>query len=185
MKAAIAVALVAVAGCSAATPAEPVAADPPPRPPLAAKQSDTLSRADQIAAEAAKREAEYQQSLEGAKKPKTEVPVVTEFSPQAAAIPAYASGGSAPRPEESWWRAQMDPLRQAWAENDLAFRDANARWRASDKMKGGPEKDAARSKAIADQQRATAVGDRIRAQAFQLIEKARQMNVPQEWVKWP
>lgn len=185
MSAAIVLALLAVAGCAAAPPAEPATADPPPRAPLAAKQSDTMSRADQIAAEAARREAEYQQSLEDAKKPKTEVPVVTEFSPQAAAVPAFASGGSAPRPEEAWWRAQMDPLRQAWAENDLAFQDANARWRASDKMKGGPEKDAARSKAIADQQRATAVGDRIRAQAFQLIEKAKQMNVPQEWVKWP
>ena len=185
MRAAIAVALLAVAGCSAATPAEPAAADPPPRPPLAAKKSDTLSRADQIAAEAAKREAEYQQSLEDTRKPKTEVPVVTEFSPQASAVPAYLSGGSAPRPEESWWRAQMDPLRRAWHEQDMAVRDANARWRASDHMKNGPEKDAARNKAIADQQRASAAATKIGREAGLLIEKATQMNVPQEWVKWP
>jgi hypothetical protein len=67
----------------------------------------------------------------------------------------------------------------------MAVRDANARWRASDHMKNGPEKDAARNKAIADQQRASAAATKIGREAGLLIEKAKQMNVPQEWVKWP
>ena len=185
MRAAVAIALLAAASCSPAPTAEPAAAEPA-RAPLAAKPSDALSRAEQIAAEAARRESEYQQALEAASKPRTDVPVVTEFTPHVAAVPAYmAVGGSAPRPEEAWWRARMDPLRQAWHEQDLALRDANARWRASDFMKNGPEKDAARNKAIADQQRASAAATRIGREAGQLIEKARQMDVPPEWVKWP
>ena len=185
MRALAGVALLAALGCATPLPAaEPAAPEPAPRA-SAAKQSEAMARADQIGAEAATREAEYQQSLEDAKPPKTDVPVVTEFSPQAAAVPAYASGGSAPRPEQAWWRAQMDLLRRAWHEQDMAVRDANARWRASDHMKNGPEKDAARNKAIADQQRASAAATKIGREAGLLIEKAKQMNVPQEWVKWP
>lgn len=185
MRAAIAIALLAAAGCSTPPPAEPAPAEPAPGAPVAAKQSDAMSRADQIAAEAAKREAEYQHSVQEGKQPKSEVPVVMEFSPQAAAVPAYASGGTAPRPEEAWWRAQMEPLRQEWHKHDAAFRDANARWRAADKMKMGPEKDSAVRKAIADQQRADA-GAKAAGQAIsQLREKAKQMNVPMEWVQWP
>ena len=181
MRPAIILALLASAGCSSPPPAEPDAAAPPPRAPLA-KKTDTVSRADEIAAEAARREAEYQQSLEDAKKPKTEVPVVTEFSPQASAVPAYASGGSAPRPEKAWWDAQMNPLRQAWAENDLVFAEANGRLRATG---NGPDKNGARKQAMDDQGRASQNANRIRAEVMRLQEKARQMQIPEAWVKWP
>jgi hypothetical protein len=182
MRAAIALALLTVAGCSTAPSSEPDAAEPTPRAAVAAKRSDAMSRVDQIAAEAARREAEYQQSLEDAKKPKSEVPVVTEFSPQASAVPAYASGGTAPRPEKAWWDAQMNPLRQAWAENDAVFAEANGRLRATGT---GPDKNGARKQAMDDQQRASQNANRIRAQVMQLQERARQMQIPEAWVKWP
>lgn len=184
MRALAGVVLLAALGCATPPAAEHAVPEPAPRA-SAVQKSDAMARADQIASEAAKREADYQQSIEDAKRPRTDVPVVTEFSPQVAAVPAYASSGAAPRPEEAWWRAQMDPLRRAWHEQDMAVRDANARWRASDHMKNGPEKDAARNEAIADQQRASAAATTISQQAGQLIEKARRMNVPEEWVKWP
>lgn len=184
MKALVAIALVAVAGCSAAPPAEPPAAEPAPRGPVAAK-SDAISRADQIAAEAAKREAEYQQSVEEAKKPKTHVPVVTEFSPQDASVPVFSGTGSAARPEEAWWRAQMEPLRKSWHEYADAAADANRRWNAADKSMYGAERDAAVKKAIADQQRNSASAKAVLQSIHQLREKAKQMNVPDEWVKWP
>ena len=174
--------------CSTPPPAaEPPASDPPAarRAPAAAKQPDALSRADQLIADAAQREAEYQQVLKDEKERPRSVPIYNEFIVQGKILEGELPEPSPDR-DQAWWGAQLRELRRRVEHNRGLLEQARTRVAAARAELQGGRGDAATARlALQD---AEAEYERIERAFYRdsnwmahMRAKAQEWGVPKEW----
>lgn len=182
MRALAGVALLAALGCSPPPPAATEQAAPRPAP---ARRADAVSRADQLIADAAKREAEYQQTLKDEKERKAGVAVYNQYIVQGNVLE-----GPLPQPtpgrSQEWWRESFAELRRRMNHNrglmDQARKNLDA---ARAQMQGGQVEAATSRLAVRD---AEAEYDRIQKAfyrdsdwAHNMRVKAQEYGLPKEW----
>ena len=186
MRALAGVALLAVLGCSTPRPAaEPAAAEPIQRA-LAAKKPDAMARADQLVADVAKREAEYQQTLKAQQERKGATPVYDQYTPLGEPVEGPLPAAVPGRPE-SWWRGQVQELRRRIDHNSVMYRQAfkkleTARANLQSGEGDGPTLRVALRDAEAEYARFSKAMYRDSDHLHNFRQEAKAMGIPKEWL---
>ena len=179
----IAAASIFLIQCSAAPPDTASESAPAPRP--ASKKSDAVSRADRLIADAAKREAEYQQTLKDEKERKAGVPIYNQYVVQGNILE-----GELPEPtpgrDQAWWRAQLQELRRRVNHNGTLLRQAQehldvARAQLKSGQGDAPTARLALRDAEAEYERIQKAFYRDSDWMAHMREKAQEWGVPKEW----
>jgi hypothetical protein len=186
-----AAALIAAVGCSTPPAAEPASnpttAAPSAAPqPAATKHSDAMARADQLVADAARREAEYQQTLKDQQERKGGIPVYDQYTPLGEPVEGPLPTAQAGRPEW-WWRAQVQELRRRIDHNSVMNRQAfnklqSARANLQKGEGDGPTLRLALRDAEAEYARFSRAMYRDSDHLHFFRQEARQMGIPKEWL---
>jgi hypothetical protein len=179
------VVLVAALGCSTPPAADTIASDPVPRAPAATK-ADVMARADQLVADAATREAEYQQTLKDQQERKGGTPVYDQYTPLGEPVEGPLPLPVAGRPE-SWWRSQVQELRRRIDHNSVMYRQAfkkleAARASLQSGQGDGPTLRLALSDAEAEYARFSKAMYRDSDHLHNFRQEAKAMGIPKEWL---
>ena len=185
MKVVAGVALLAAMGCSTPPAAEPAAPEPAPRA-AAAKKSDAMARADQLGADAVKRETEYQQTLKDQQQPKGATPVYDQYTPLGEPVAGPLPSAVPGRPE-SWWRGQVQELRRRIDHNSVMYRQAfkkleAARANLQSGEGDGPTLRVALRDAEAEYARFSKAMYRDSDHLHNFRQEAKAMGIPKEWL---
>ena len=185
MKLVAGVVLLAAMGCSTPPAAEPAAPGPALRGAVA-KKSDAMARADQLVAESAKGEAEYQQTLKDQQQPRGATPVYDQYTPLGEPVEGPLPSAVPGRPEW-WWRGQVQELRRRINHNSVMYRQAfkkleAARANLQSGEGDGPTLRVALRDAEAEYARFSKAMYRDSDHLHNFRQEAKAMGIPKEWL---
>lgn len=145
-----------------------------------------MARADQLVADVAKREAEYQQTVKDQRERKGGVPVYNQYTPLGEPLQGDLPRASPGRPE-SWWRAEVQELKRRMHHNAPLMRQALEKLDAARARLAAGTGDAATARvALQD-----AEGEyQLFSKAFyrdsdhlhNFRQQAKAMGIPKEWL---